>query len=109
VQQDSQCRPRFLLRFHGERFAVAAPFGRLVPIVLHETCSISMHLVSSAIYFSATYTSRPPHHDSYTVLNCAFLNNNDYICHSVHIELRVSAAAAAAAFLASFSGEVLAC
>jgi hypothetical protein len=38
-----------------------------------------------------------------------FINNNNYICHLVHIELRVSAAAATAAFSASLSGELLAC
>ena len=49
-----------------------------------------------------------PTQHTHTVYSRDFINNNDYICHCVHIELRVRVAASSAAFLASFLGELLA-
>jgi hypothetical protein len=61
--------------------------------IILATFGHSAALLSSAIYFSAT---PPKAATQYKI--AIFVNNNDYIFHSVHIELKLSAAAASAAF-----------
>jgi len=51
------------------------------------------HILFGHIYFSAI---PPKAATQYKV--AIFVNNNNYICHSVHMELRVRAAATSAAF-----------